>query len=339
MFQHFLKKFTAIEEERGNFLKSKVEALLKTRRLETQKIYKEIEAYNLFIKQENNSTINKAIQVREQEIIKINENRLNEDKKYIQEANKTPEPQIEHKEKTEKIENINTSFLDNMNIEIVDHKRLLTNIPFSEEFVVKYVTNYHIEKSDNKNPNIFNCKRIINKRIMQVTADVEHIKEISKDIVGFTNDTNLIQVINSVIVQQGKLQVALHNESYKGYAYFFSSIYNEEIMQNFRYKVFTDPATDNQATKGVYLIYFGVLKLMKLYDEAWFLFASMMNVKPIEKSLYVMEGFLIVLCSDLMHFYGAEFPNIKHFLLESFCKHPNNKAVQTRIKTLIEKAS
>lgn len=335
MYSHFLKKFQNIEEQRRTELTSKIDALIKHRNNERLLLTQNIKDYNCRITAENNAQIEQAKLIHEREIVAC---QLKKEPAKGAEEMQNIETKIQVDNALLKNDTRSLSLLNNEILDIVDQKGpSLTNIPFSEEFISRFIISYQKMANNVVNQSLFEAKRFINKRISQVSTDPSHIKDISTGFEKFVNNPELVNLITNKIVAQGKLQVAIHNDSYKGYAYFFSLIYNENIMQDLRFKVFTDEVVDNNVTKGIYMIYFGILKIKKLFDEAWFFFASMMNVKPIEKSLYVLEAFIIVLGSDVKHFYGVEFEKIQKFICESYCLEINNMAVRTRIKTLLSK--
>lgn len=343
MYSEFIEKFKLIELKRKHNLQHQLNQLINQRALDKQTLITRIQEYNKKIIQSNNSIIEeiklahiKAIEEKERKIEQENMSLLNVESENKKITDLQTRILIDD---TQFISNIESkSILENEKIEIVESiTPRLTNIPLSEELIQKYVAHHPRPMNIEITRDMMDAKRVINKRVSQVSNDIDHIKKVSKDVLKYTHDPELNKMIAELIIRQGKLQVAVHNDSYKGYSYFFVLIYNDNLMQDFRYKVLTDESVDNSLTKGVYLVYFGILKLHKSFDEAWFFFASMMNVKPIEKSLYVLESFLIVLGSDLKHFYGDEFGKIQKFICDSYWNEVDNLAVKTRIRLLFTK--
>ncbi|KAM0685020.1 hypothetical protein COBT_003771 [Conglomerata obtusa] len=216
-------------------------------------------------------------------------------------------------------------------------QNIKTNIPFSQMLVDTYLNDnfIYIEKTNDKN-DLLDFKRLVNKRLMQVSNDLKHIQELSKDLIKHKENPLFIEAFSKKLIEQCKLQVSRHKDSYKGMSYFFSLVKTEALMNFYRYKLYTEEIRDYNILKSVYLVYFGILKLCGLFEEAWFVLASILNLNPNEGSLYVLEALIIVLGRNMKEFYGESFFSIKEFLINKFFILIDNDAVKVRIVILFD---
>lgn len=214
----------------------------------------------------------------------------------------------------------------------IQNEELLTNIPFSQSLIDKFIAGYSNQRELDLD---YNAKRFINKRITQVSFDANQITRIANELKQYTKSFGNIVQINLKIIEQGKLQVSTHRESYKSYAYLLDCISDDKLHADFRFRVMTVKHIETRHLTGVYLIFFGFLKLRKLFDEAWFVLASILNVEPSSGSLYVIEAFIYVLGKNMHDFYGSELQKIQNYLEHEYFLTVDNEPIKVRINHLI----
>ncbi|KAM0676263.1 hypothetical protein GVAV_000226 [Gurleya vavrai] len=296
--------FERIIEERNRKTREKINLIFEKRLAERKNLLKEIEE------------INKRIKLENEIFIKKNEIEPNTSNDFIREQNKEQELELKNddfKTKQDKIK---------------------TNIPFSQELISLYIndniTDLELYKEKNKEEYL-DIKRIVNKRMMQLSSELEHIQEISKVLMKYKDNDSFIEIFTSKIIEQSKLQVKNQKEFYKVLAYLFYLLRTDKLFLYYRFKIVTVDCDDNLALRSIYYVYFGVLKLANLYQEAWFFLASILNEKPIEKTLYVLDAFIIVLGIKMKEFYGSEFCKLEEYIFVNFFPLFDNDAIKTRI--------
>ncbi|KAM0678316.1 hypothetical protein BDAP_001029 [Binucleata daphniae] len=235
--------------------------------------------------------------------------------------------------------NITTINVQTTNVEqiIENENTVKTNIPFSQDLIDKYLKLESIKNIENNNrkSEVTDIKRVVNKRLMQVSSDIDHITDLANDLQRYNNGSAFIEAFSCKMIEQSKLQVSGVNESHKSLSFLFYKMYSQDLFDYYRYKVFCDHSIDNKELSNVYLVYFCTLKAIKNYDEAWFFLASLLNVKPIESTLYVLDSFLKIFIKEMKQFYGSEYSKLVAFLTSDFIVQVDNEPIKYRITSML----
>lgn len=331
-----MKNYYEIEAQRKKLIVDKINNLLLQRENEKKQLIYNMRTFN------ENAEKQKHLKIQKKEeltFIKPDENHV--DTKFIE------NPVLENiiQDAQFKIDNSHIQNLHTLEEPVhpktkavTEEKTRQTNIPIRDELINKFILPYENIKLPSLTSELIHLKRIINKRITQISADANHTNEIAEELRGYVDNPHFNLLLVQKIVEMGKLQVAIHKESYKSYSYFLGLMYknNENLLDVLRLNVFTAKEMDGKVLKGIYLIYFGMLKILKLYDEAWFFFASILHVKPEEASLYVLEAFFIIFGKDMINFYGNEYIKLIEVIKTEYFSHIDNDAVKTRIISIVE---
>jgi hypothetical protein len=220
---------------------------------------------------------------------------------------------------------------------------VFTNIPFSNTLIERFVNNeeyLNLEKMIEEEKNRVdvkeqvNIKARINKRLSQLSSDSLQVQRISNDLSKYKDSFIFMESFVIKILEQGKVQVSSRIESYKEYSSLFSSLLNDHLLSYFRVILFTKKG-GSSALKGMYSVYFGLLKQRNMYDEAWFFIASVLNIHPGICSIYVIEVFLIILGEDLVNWNRNEFFKIVAYLRKTYLPMVDNDAAKVRISNLM----
>ena len=136
----------------------------------------------------------------------------------------------------------------------------------------------------------------INKRLAQVSTEKAHLDRICGALSKYSGSRLFKRFFVEKILDQGRVQVSKHTKSYIAYSYLFCAFYSREMIEYFRIRLFTLNASP---LCGIYLIYFGVLKLKQSVKEANAFIRAVVCEKCNESSGEVVEWFLVVL-GDLL---------------------------------------
>ncbi|EJW01871.1 hypothetical protein EDEG_03645 [Edhazardia aedis USNM 41457] len=235
-----------------------------------------------------------------------------------------------------------TKISQESNISTAKHESAVstvTCIPFSAELIEKYITNSEImelvRKIDeaSQKPD-FTIKRIVTKRISQISLDASHTDKLILELSKLNTNLQFVKEFTKKLIQESQIPVTTSRNLYKPYAYLFNKIYTDEMFQYFRYTLITTKFF-NQNIRGAFMVYFGILLGLKKKDDALFFLASILNKKPVELSLYVLEGFLDVLGTEIKNFYDATFIDICSFIENEFLCEFVKKPVALRIQEIL----
>ncbi|TBU09130.1 hypothetical protein CWI39_0102p0030 [Hamiltosporidium magnivora] len=343
MFDQDLKKYEEIERKRRISVNKEIEILLFKRKQTNIKIEEEIRNLSKEITNYADNS-NNIIDYNIDQRIEDDNIDCTIDNKYIKDISIAPE------QNTILATNINTTDTSITNIPTTNTTTIsnITNIPFTDELVRKLILTEKYKEIEEKiknekskiSKNIYiNLKININKRLSQVSQSKDHTIKIYKSLSQITYPYLFIECFVLKLLEQGKLQVSIHFLSYQSYSLLLSlflnnSLFGNELLEYFRVILFTQESTKS-SLKGMYSIYFGVIHLNKMYQEAWFFIASLLNIIPSEPSLYVLESFLIILGEDLFKMYKYSFITMLKYVKEEYLTRITNDALKTRIETCI----
>lgn len=289
----------------------------------------------------------------ENEIRKLLNHRITDRKNIIEEINIHNKNIYDKQRETEKASKIETKITaPDLKIESTTPQKVITqpllsnesatktNIPFSQELINNFFELQIIRKVEHENKykksQLMDIKRIVNKRLMQVSSDVDHINALGRDLQQYNQGTEFIEAFTSKMIEQSKVQVTKASESHKSLSVLFYLLYTQDLFDYYRYKVFCEQSLDNVEIHNVYLIYFCVLKAKKNFEEAWFFLASVLNVTPIETTLYVLDAFLMIFAKEMKSFYGNEYSKVVEFLKNTFMSKLDNDPLKYRILSHLE---
>ncbi|UYI26814.1 nucleoporin Gle1 [Encephalitozoon cuniculi] len=218
----------------------------------------------------------------------------------------------------------------------------LTNIPFSDELVSRFILSrayVSIEENIGREklvmPKIVQTqtKIQINKRLTQVSGRTGQVKKIFNVLEEYSHSYVFIETFVLKIIEQGRLQVSSCPGSYREFAELFCRFYSPELMEYFRVILFTKDASAS-TIKGIYGIYFGVLEIQENSDEAWFFIASVLNSRQNELSCYVVECFFSILGDLLFRVCRTPFFKLVEYVKKYYFAEMSNEPCRIRLSSI-----
>lgn len=228
-------------------------------------------------------------------------------------------------------------------IDGVEPLNIPVNMPISDYFIRKYIVtdNYiqterilTLQKNKITNQSYRQLKLIVNKRIGQVTTDLDHINLIT----GFLKQYDsciFYELLSIKIIEQAKLQVSNCFETYKSYGWLLNNLYTPNLHSLFLVGLVCKKE-EGKFLKSMYSIYFELLRLRRMWHEAYNFFAGMLNETPISNSFHVVEAYLLVLGKDMSAVFGKRFRGITNYIREEYFARGDNKPCKVRIEKIIE---
>ncbi|KAF7684293.1 hypothetical protein TCON_0507 [Astathelohania contejeani] len=232
----------------------------------------------------------------------------------------------------------------NNNITNTTNNSIKTNIPFSDIFIKEFILRpeypeieiqINFEKSNTSLNHQRNLKLKINKRLSQVSSDQNHLVLLICELKEYNNSFLFIEYFTQILLNQGKLQVSSHPNSYINYSYLFAHLINSSLLIYFRIILFTRFDTPANL-KGMYSIYFGILKICNMMDEAWMFIVSILNVHPGEVSLHIVESFLRILGIEMKQAFPS-FKGVLTYIKTKYLPLGDNQACAIRIIDIIDR--
>lgn len=324
-----LRQFLEIERKRKLDVKKNIQDIIERRKELNEKMQKELAEIvrNEHIAQELQSEYKTESSVTSE----LDSQRITNIPQGIEQEPIIQKEEIQKEEKKDEVQENELGFKTDF------------NIPISKYFIKKYVIteNYiqtekivNEEKKAISKQSHFNLKVTINKRIGQITTDMEHVSLIIGTLKQY-NDCVFYELVSIKILEQAKLQVASCFEFYKSYGMLLSNLYSPHLHSLFLVSLlYKKEKTTN--LKGMYSIYFEFLRLKQMWAEAYDFLAGVLNEMPSFDVFYVVEAYLIVLGRDMVRLFGKRFKGILNYLREEFFIRGENDPCKVRIEGIIE---
>lgn len=212
-----------------------------------------------------------------------------------------------------------------------------TNIPFSSVYTgifPPYVSVIDLATVDQRE--LLEMKLFVNKKCNQLSNDYSHTMTLLQDILPLKNNSIFKEIFLRKILDQGRVQVSGHFDSYKPLSFILFKLDSPEMINTYVRLLIEKPGSETEL-KGMYAVYFGFLNLKEDIDGCWLWLASVLNVKPNKFSGYVLETFLII-CGDLLaEKINKKYTGILQYIKKFYLKELGNAPVETRISVLISK--
>lgn len=328
------EKFLQIERKRRNSAQKEVDKLLVKRKAMNIKIVRELDE----LKKQR-----EALDVLDSTIVETAmEERLyfaQEDKEQFMDTSCNIASNVSNVES-------NVSNVSNIesNTPSIEFNKKEINIQISDFFLGNYVfTQNYIsaekmlqeEKNTINKMSHFKLKLLVNKRVGQITTDVDHLYQII-NILRENKGLVFYELVIIKLIEQAKLQVSNCFESYKPYGILLAELYTPELHSLFLVSLLDKKETGN-ALKSIYSVYFEFLRLRGFLEEAYNFFSSLLNEMPTFDSFFVIESYLIVLGHDMLRFFGKSFKGILHYIVDEYFARGRNDPSQVRIVSSLKK--
>ena len=209
-----------------------------------------------------------------------------------------------------------------------------TNIPYTKEFLSAWPPREDIalEKYDPKE--LLQIKMFVNKKCNQISTDYGHTSALVRELMPYREHKLFIELFARRLIEQGRVQVSAHLESYKPLGYVLVTLDCERLVQAY-FKLAMARMCGESEIRGIYAIYFGYLNLKEDHAACWFWLAGILNCLPNGLSGYVLEAFLLV-CGEMMHEKcGLRFLKILRYIKKHYLQELQNRPVETRIASII----
>ncbi|ELQ76414.1 hypothetical protein THOM_0601, partial [Trachipleistophora hominis] len=221
--------------------------------------------------------------------------------------------------------------------------RIPSNIPVSDYFIRKYiVTENYIQtekilsqqKKKITTQSYTQLKLTVNKRIGQITTDIDHINLITQHLKQY-DSCIFYELLTIKILEQAKLQVSNCFETYKSYGWLLNNLYTPNLHSLFLVGLMCKKE-EGKLLKSMYSIYFELLRLRQLWIEAYDFFAGVLNEVPASHSFHVVEAYLLVLGQDMSMVFGKKFRGVINYIRDEYFPRGDNKPCKVRIEKIIE---
>lgn len=242
--------------------------------------------------------------------------------------------------------------LDKLIFELSERPQLLnTNIPYTSQFIAalgippdsnKQSSNISSEtvKASILNryskEELLKMKLFVNKKCNQISTDYQHTQFLIDEMMEHRENQLFREIFTHKLIEQGKVQVSSHFESYKPLSYILVKLGSQDVIKLYAKLMVTREGNEAEL-KGIYAIYFGFLNLKEDAESAWFWIASVLNCGPNNKTGYILEVFLIICGEMLFEKCGVKFQKLLKYTKTHFLKELGNQAVITRLEILLEK--
>lgn len=211
-----------------------------------------------------------------------------------------------------------------------------TNIPYTAEFIKAHASRPIVDIGAADPNELLQMKLFINKKCNQISTDYSHTVALVAEILPYKDNSLFKEIFAHKLIEQGRVQVSSHLESYKPLGYVLLCLGSDEIIKLYARLMITRPCNSAEI-RGIYAIYFGYLNLKEDFAACWFWLAGVLNCKPNGSTGYVLEAFLSI-CGDMMHEkHRRPFAGIVQYIKKYFIKEIANDPVETRIKLLLDK--
>lgn len=227
--------------------------------------------------------------------------------------------------------------LDRLIDELMKPLSFNTNIPYLNRFIQEYFKpNVKLDLTKFSSEELLEMKIIVNKKCNQISADFTHTANIAKDMFQYKNNVLFCQIFAHKLIDQGRVQVSSHLESYKPLSFILFMLQSKDIVETYVNLMITREGNEMEL-RGIYAIYFGYLNLKEDVEACWKWMAAIMNVSPNIKTGYIFEVFLIIVGDMLNEKISFKFQKIIRYTRTYFLKDIANPAVEARIEIILQK--
>ncbi|KAM0680331.1 hypothetical protein GINT2_001386 [Glugoides intestinalis] len=227
--------------------------------------------------------------------------------------------------------------LDKLISELLEAIPKTTNIPYAPMYTKVFPPfTSEIDFSTIDQKELLQIKMFVNKKCNQISTDFSHTLKLITEIMPFKEIPAFKEIFLRKILDQGRVQVSGHFESYKPLAFILLKINSPEMINTYIRLLLARKGSESEL-KGMYAIYFGFLNLKEDVDGCWLWIASVLNVAPNKFTGYVLEVFLII-CGDLLfEKIPVQFLGILRYIKKYYLKEIVNLPVETRITNILSK--
>ncbi|ELA41280.1 uncharacterized protein VICG_01653 [Vittaforma corneae ATCC 50505] len=212
-----------------------------------------------------------------------------------------------------------------------------TNIPYTTVYTTvfpPYTSSIDFSAIDPKD--LLQIKIFVNKKCNQVSTDFSHTINLVNEMLPFRDNIAFKEIFLRKLLDQGRVQVSGHFESYKPLSFLLFKLDSPDIINTYVRLLITKQGSESEL-KGMYAIYFGFLNLKEDIDGCWLWMASILNVNPNRFTGYVLEVFLVI-CGDLLfEKIQTQFAGILRYIKKFYLKELGNAPVESRISRLLSK--
>ncbi|ORD99001.1 hypothetical protein A0H76_1574 [Hepatospora eriocheir] len=211
-----------------------------------------------------------------------------------------------------------------------------TNIPLTDKFIEAYPP-YKVRYMQLDPKSLIEYKLTINKICNRISYDYNQLIGIITEIKPMLNDRHFVEMLLNKLIDQGRVLVSNHLNSYKPISILMSKLYehNSQILDVYVRLIIRKECKITEIN-GIYSIYFGVLVLLKDYERAWFILVSILNIEPNQYTGHVLEYYFLI-CSPLLETKKKRLFKLKKYLNDFFYPKISNIAIETRIREYLNK--
>lgn len=225
--------------------------------------------------------------------------------------------------------------LDKLIQELTESSPVKTNIPYTSVYL-----DAHPQHSTRIDFNAIDARELlqmrifVNKKCNQISTDFDHTLNLINEIIPYKSNSAFREIFTRKLLDQGRIQVSGHLESYKPFSFLLLKLDSTEIVSMYVKLMILKEGSESEL-RGMYAIYFGYLNLKEDVDECWMWLASVLNTSPNKFTGYVLEVFLVI-CGDLLRErISGKFSKLIKYINTHFLKELNNSPVETRISTVL----
>lgn len=227
--------------------------------------------------------------------------------------------------------------LDKLISELSEPVNLLkTNIPYAQKFISSLGGSAGLKGLSGYSPQeLLQMKMFVNKKCNQISTDYNHTVTLVNEMLQYRENELFAQIFTHKLLEQGKVQVSSHFDSYKPLSYILLKLDSPKIVSTYL-RLLVSKEGPEQELRGMYAIYFGYLNLKEDASGSWFWIASIMNCQPNSKTGYVLETFISI-CSEMLYEKtGYKFVKLADYIKTHFLKELSNPPLETRIEKSLE---
>lgn len=218
---------------------------------------------------------------------------------------------------------------------ITKDSSFVPNIPYSPLYLALFNhVSTDFDSSKYNSEEVLKIKMFVNKKCNQISTDYSHSKHIVEEIAMHKNNPLFIEIFIRKLLDQGRVQVSGHFESYKPLSYILYRIDSIPTLDIF-IKLLIGKKGSESELKGMYAIYFGYLNIKEDVDSSWIWVSSVLNVTPNEYSGYILEAFLYICSTMLLEKIPGPYKGILNYIKKFYVAEINNKPVETRILNIV----
>lgn len=244
---------------------------------------------------------------------------------------------MEEQERLKKLEELKKQRdeLDKLIRELTESSPIQTNIPYASIYLGMYPphsTRIDFNVIDAKE--LLQIKIFVNKKCNQISTDFVHTMSLVNEIIPYKSNSAFREIFTRKLLDQGRVQVSGHLESYKPLSFLLFKLDSVEIADMYVKLMILKKGSESEL-RGMYAIYFGYLNLREDVDGCWLWMASILNTSPNKFTGYVMEVFLVICGGLLKERISGKFSKLIKYINTYFLKELNNDPVESRISTIL----